>query len=126
MSANDVLPPLAEFHSVTKWYGPVIGVNDLQFELSAGITGLLGPNGAGKTTLIKLLTGQLRSSLGEVLVRGRPAFSAAAKRHIGYCPDVDSFYEEMSGRRFVQTMARLHGMDRESAEAQTEKALAEV
>lgn len=125
-SANDARPPLAEFRSVTKWYGPVIGVNDLGFELTSGITGLLGPNGAGKTTLIKLLTGQLRPSLGEVLVRGHAAFSAAAKRHIGYCPDVDSFYEEMSGRKFVQMMARLHGMDKVTAEAKTEKALAEV
>jgi ABC-2 type transport system ATP-binding protein len=119
-------PPLAEFRAVTKWYGAVIGVNDVDFQLGPGITGLLGPNGAGKTTLIKLLTGQLRPSLGDVVVRGKPAFSAAAKRHLGYCPDVDAFYEEMSGRQFVQTMARLHGMDRELATARTERALAEV
>src|SRR5262245_20258753 len=56
MSENgSSLAPLAEFRAVTKWYGPVIGVNDLRFELTSGITGLLGPNGAGKTTLIKLL-----------------------------------------------------------------------
>lgn len=118
--------PLAEFRNVTKWYGAVIGVNGVSFELAPGITGLLGPNGAGKTTLIKLLTGQLHPNLGEVLVRGQPAWSAAAKRHIGYCPDVDSVYEEMSGRQFVQTMARLHGMDRRTARDRTEAALADV
>lgn len=117
---------VAEFRSVTKWYGPVIGVNDVDLSIGTGITGLLGPNGAGKTTLIKLLTGQLQPSLGEILVRGQLAWSAAAKRHIGYCPDVDAFYEEMSGRRFVQTMARLHGMDRKTAADRTEVALAEV
>src|SRR5258708_39534388 len=115
---------VAEFRAVTKWYGAVIGVNAVSFKIAPGITGLLGPNGAGKTTLIKLLTGQLHPSLGEVLVRGHSAWSAAAKRHIGYCPDVDAVYEEMSGRQFVMTMARLHGMDRSTARDRNETALA--
>jgi ABC-2 type transport system ATP-binding protein len=118
--------PLAEFRAVSKWYGPVIGVNEVDFELRPGITGLLGANGAGKTTLIKLLAGQLRPSLGEVLVRGLSAWSAAAKAHVGYCPDVDAFFEEMSGRRFVQTMARLHGLSARAAAERTEEVLAEV
>jgi ABC-2 type transport system ATP-binding protein len=126
VTADSISPPVAELLNVTKWYGPVIGVNAVSFQLAPGITGLVGPNGAGKTTLIKLLTGQLHPSLGEVLVRGQPAWSAAAKRHIGYCPDVDALYEEMSGRQFVMTMARLHGMDRSMARDRTESALAEV
>jgi ABC-2 type transport system ATP-binding protein len=117
---------LVEFQSVTKWYGAVIGVNDVSVKLESGITGLLGPNGAGKTTFIKLLTGQLRPSLGEIRVCGEPAHSARARRHIGYCPDADAFYEEMSGRRFVRTMARLHGMSAAEAQERTEQALAEV
>lgn len=100
---------LLEFDGVSKWYGPVIAVNDVSLRLASGITGLVGPNGAGKSTLIKLMTGQLRPSLGEVRVSGRRAWSAAAKSHIGYCPDADAFYEDMSGRAFVQTIARLHG-----------------
>lgn len=126
MTQASVSVPLAEFRRVTKWYGPVIGVNEIQLTLPAGITGLLGPNGAGKTTFIKLLTGQLSPSLGEVLVRGRPATTAAAKRSIGYCPDVDALYEEMSGRAFVRWMARLQGLNREEAESRTETVLAEV
>ena len=118
--------PLAEFRATTKWYGGVIGVNDVSLTLQPGITGLLGPNGAGKTTLLKLLTGQLRPSLGEVLVRGASARSAAARRHLGYCPDADAFYEEMSGRRFVNTMARLHGMLPKLARERTEEALSDV
>jgi ABC-2 type transport system ATP-binding protein len=117
---------LAEFRHVTKWYGAVIGVNDVSVSLGPGITGLLGPNGAGKTTLIKLLTGQLRPSLGRVLVGGQHAFSATAKRRLGYCPDVDTFYEEMSGRRFVRTMARLHGMDVRTARERADAALEQV
>ena len=118
--------PLAEFQSVTKWYGGVIGVNDVSLTLQPGITGLLGPNGAGKTTFLKLLTGQLRPSLGEVHVRGHAARSSRARQHIGYCPDADAFYEEMSGRRFVHTMARLHGMLPRQARERTEDVLAEV
>src|SRR5262249_50894197 len=98
---NNASPPVAEFVNVTKWYGPVIGVNGVSFQLGQGITGLLGPNGAGKTTVIKLLSGQLHPSLGDVLIRGNSARTAAAKRHMGYCPDVDALYEEMSGRQFV-------------------------
>ena len=115
-----------EFLAVSKWYGPVIGVNEVSLSLEPGITGLLGANGAGKTTLIKLLAGQLRPSLGEVRVNGVRAWTAAAKSHVGYCPDADAFYEELSGRAFVQTMARLHGFDRGSARERTEEVLAEV
>jgi ABC-2 type transport system ATP-binding protein len=118
--------PVIEFTDVSKWYGPVIAVNDVTLRLEPGITGLVGPNGAGKSTVMKLLTGQLRPSLGRVCVGGASAWSAAAKSHIGYCPDVDSFYEEMSGRRFVFTMARLHGSKRHAARDRTEQVLRQV
>lgn len=118
--------PICEFDAVTKWYGPVIGVNDVTIRIEPGITGLVGHNGAGKSTLIKLLTGQLRPSIGRVQIRGVSAWSSAAKRHLGYCPDVDAFYEEMSGRRFIQTMARLHGFQRHAARKRTEEVLSQV
>lgn len=118
--------PVVEFRSVTKWYGAVIGVNDVSVSLEPGITGLLGPNGAGKTTFIKLLTGQLRPSLGQIDVCGSSARSAEARRHLGYCPDADAFYEEMSGRQFVRTMARLHGMSTSETNDRTEQVLGEV
>ena len=59
--------PLLLFEHVSKWYGPVIGVNQVTLELTAGITGLVGANGAGKSTLLRLATGQLRPDLGRVL-----------------------------------------------------------
>jgi ABC-2 type transport system ATP-binding protein len=119
-------PPLAELVHVSKWYGAVIALNDVSLPLEGGITGLIGPNGAGKSSLIKLLTGQLRPSLGTVKVRGRHAWSSAAKRHVGYCPDADRFYEEMSGRRFVRTLAGFHGFSRADAAERTEQILAQV
>jgi ABC-2 type transport system ATP-binding protein len=118
--------PLLLFERVSKWYGAVIGVNQVTLELRSGITGLVGANGAGKSTLMRLATGHLRPDIGSVRVCGQPAWSAAAKRHIGYCPDTDAFYEEMSGRQFVQTMARLCGFPRSEARRRTEAALERV
>ncbi len=111
-------PPLL-FEQVSKWYGPVIGVNQVTLELRPGITGLVGANGAGKTTLLRLASGHLRPDLGTVRVCGLDAWSAPAKRHVGYCPETDTFYEEMSGRRFVETMARLSGFPRAEARRRT-------
>jgi ABC-2 type transport system ATP-binding protein len=103
------------FEQVSKWYGPVIGVNQVTLELRPGITGLVGANGSGKSTLLRLAAGQIRPDLGTVQVCGYEAWSASAKRHVGYCPETDIFYEEMSGRRFVETMARLCGFGRGQA-----------
>src|SRR5438094_476639 len=121
-----VAPPAAQFptpavlfEQVSKWYGPVIGVNQVTLELRPGITGLVGANGAGKSTLLRLATGQLRPDLGRVSVAGHDAWDWQAKRHVGYCPDTDVFYEEMSGAQFVETMARLCGYTRGEARDRT-------
>src|SRR5438105_3405826 len=102
-------PPVLLFEQVSKWYGSVIGVNQVTLELRGGITGLVGANGAGKSTLLRLATGQLRPDLGRVTVCGLDAWDWSAKRLVGYCPDIDVFYEEMSGFQFVETMGRLCG-----------------
>ena len=118
--------PLLLCQRVSKWYGPVIGVNQVTLELRSGITGLVGSNGAGKSTLMRLITGQLRPDLGNIEVLGHDAWSTEARRHIGYCPELDAFYEEMSGRQFVEAMARLCGYSRREALQRTESALERV
>jgi ABC-2 type transport system ATP-binding protein len=115
--------PVLLFDKVSKWYGPVIGVNQVTLELRSGITGLVGSNGAGKSTLLRLASGQIRPDLGSVKVAGHDAWSAQAKRHVGYCPELDTFYEEMSGRRFVETMARLCGYQGREARRRTGQVL---
>jgi ABC-2 type transport system ATP-binding protein len=111
------------FDKVSKWYGPVIGINQVTLELRPGITGLVGSNGAGKSTLLRLASGQIRPDLGSVQVVGHDAWTAEAKRHIGFCPELDIFYEEMSGRRFVETMARLCGYSGRLARRRTSEVL---
>src|SRR5262245_25043570 len=106
------LKPVLLFEQVSKMYGPVIGLNQVTLELRGGITGLVGANGAGKSTLLRLATGQLKPTLGRVTVRGADAWHWRAKARVGYCPDNDAFYEDLSGREFVLSMARLCGFSR--------------
>ena len=92
-------------------------------ELRPGITGLVGANGSGKSTLLRLAAGQIRPDLGVVQVCGQDAWTAQAKRHIGYCPELDTFYEEMTGRQFVEAMAGLCGYSRRDARRRTAEVL---
>ena len=68
------MTPLVVADHLSKWYGQVIGLNDVSVTIPQGITGLLGPNGAGKSTLMKLLTGQLKPSKGTISVLGEPVW----------------------------------------------------
>ncbi len=118
---------VVEFEAVSKWYGNVIGLNNVTLRLPAGVTGLLGPNGAGKSTFLQLATGQLRPSQGQVRVLGRTTWNnAALSRFIGLCPEQDAFYEWMTGWDFVHTCARLSGLNAQEARQGAERALEHV
>ncbi len=118
---------IVSFEGVSKWYGTVIGLNNLTLRIKAGVTGLLGPNGAGKSTLLQLATGQLRPSMGEVRVLGHTVWNNPhILRFIGLCPEQDAFYEWMTGWQFVYACARLTGMSKSQAHAATSRAIEEV
>lgn len=109
---------------VSRWYGQVIGVNDVTCEIGPGITALLGMNGAGKTTLIRLITGQLRPTTGVLTVFGlQPFANPEVYRRMGYCPEIDNFYEHYSGRDFVRYLARLDGMSAAKAASRTDEVI---
>jgi ABC-2 type transport system ATP-binding protein len=101
---------------LSKWYGQVSGLNDVSLSIPPGITGLLGPNGAGKSTFMKLITGQLRPSKGQVRVLGEPIWgNPALFQRIGFCPEQDAYYERMTGREWVTALVGLHGYDEATA-----------
>ena len=118
--------PLLLFEHVSKWYGSVLALNQVTLELTGGITGLVGANGAGKSTLLRMANGQLKPTLGRVSIRGIDAWDWRARRLVGYCPDIDAFYEDLSGRRFVWVMARLCGYTRAESTRRTEAVLERV
>jgi ABC-2 type transport system ATP-binding protein len=108
---------VVEMADLSKWYGQVIGVNDITLSISSGITGLLGPNGAGKSTLLKLMVGLLKPSRGSITVLGESVWNNPdLSRRIGYCPEQDAFYDDMTGFQFVVNLARLNGYSRQEAE----------
>ena len=109
---------------LSKWYGQVIGLNDVTLTVPAGITGLLGPNGAGKSTFMKLVTGQLKPSKGSIVVLGEPIWGNPALYHrIGFCPEQDSFYERMTGQEWVTALVRLNGVADRDASAMAARAI---
>ena len=104
------------FKKASRWYGPVMALNDVSFELGPGVYGLLGPNGAGKSSLLKLASGQLRPSQGTVELLGRPAFGSPDVFHsVGLCSDTDALFEDFTGLQFVSALLSLNGFDRGQA-----------
>jgi len=118
---------MIEITNASRWYGQIIGVNDVTCTIGPGITALLGMNGAGKSTLLRLITGQLQPTTGDVKVFGQQPFAnPEVFKHIGYCPEIDNFYEYMSGREFVKYMARLSGMSASEAKTKTNEMITMV
>jgi ABC-2 type transport system ATP-binding protein len=116
---------VVEVRHVSKWYGDVVAVSDLSFELWPGVTGLLGPNGAGKTTTLKAICGLVHPSQGEVRVFGRAILGdPMLYRAIGVVPDGDRLYPRLTITSYVRLQAELQGLASPGAAA--EHAIAEV
>ena len=116
--------PAVLIDQASKWYGEIIGINDVSLAIDGGVTGVLGPNGAGKSTLFKLLMGRLKPNQGSVRLFGvDPWTSTAPYRRVGYVSESERMYDWMTGLDFVATLARLHGMTREEATARAEHVL---
>ncbi|RPH59163.1 MAG: ABC transporter ATP-binding protein [Acidobacteria bacterium] len=124
---NTTPDPVLTIDHLSKWYGQVIGLNDVTVRVPPGITGLLGPNGAGKSTLMKLVTGQLKPSQGQVRVLGEPSWgNPALYFRIGFCPEQDAFYDRMTGRAWVAGLLTLNGFDGKQALALADRAIDRV
>ncbi|HYW32150.1 MAG TPA: ABC transporter ATP-binding protein [Gemmatimonas sp.] len=117
--------PVIRVNNVSRWFGSVVAVSEVSFEVSPGITGLLGPNGVGKTTLLRMMTGLAATSSGTVTVFGEPVRdNPALYRRMGVMSEHETVYGFMKGRDFVAEMARLRGVS--DVERSVDRAIARV
>ena len=104
--------PAIQVDGLTKYYGAVIGVEELSFDVQPGeVYGFLGANGAGKTTTIRLLLDLLRPSRGRASVLGFDCRrdSLEARRRIGYLPGELPVYPDLSAAGYLDYLAKLDG-----------------
>jgi len=114
LNTQATLGPVLSTRLLTKRYGSLTAVEDLDLEISAGeLFGFLGPNGAGKTTTIKMLVGLLRPTSGTARVAGIDIMAEPekAKARIGYVPDAATLYDKLSGREFLEFSGDLYHVD---------------
>lgn len=97
--------------NLSRWYGIVMGLNNVTFEIEGGLTGLVGPNGAGKSTLIQIITGRLQPSSGQLLVFGqKPWNNPPLLQRIGYCPEGEAVPKELRPLDWLRGLALLSGL----------------
>ena len=107
---------LVETRGLTKVFGEIRAVDDLSTAIPEGAIGLVGPNGAGKTTLLRLLLGLVQPTAGTGSVLGHDiADGIPVRERIGYMPEHDCLIPEMTGIGLVSYMARVSGLDRNTA-----------
>ena len=100
--------------NLTKYYGERLAVDDISFNVEKGeILGLLGPNGAGKTTAMRIITGFLMPTQGDVWVAdcNMADNSLEGRRHIGYLPEAIPLYTDVTVRSYLDFAGRIRGMD---------------
>ncbi len=102
---------IIEARELSRWYGIVMGLNNVSFVVAAGITGLVGPNGAGKSTLMQIITGQLQSSSGVLTVLGeRPWNNPRLLKRIGYCPEHEAVPNDLRPLEWLEGLGLLAGL----------------
>ncbi|MDQ1350746.1 MAG: transporter ATP-binding protein [Acidobacteriota bacterium] len=105
MESNIVL----KAESLSKWYGNILGISEISLEIAPGVQGLLGPNGAGKSTFLKIATGQLKQNLGKMTLFGEPVYNNHRLfSRVGFCPEYDCYYKDVTGWEFILFLAKLH------------------
>jgi len=98
---------------LTKHYGALVAIQDVSFDVRPGeVLGLLGPNGSGKSTTVKILTGLLRPTGGEVQLDGRDVLADLDryKAIIGYVPEEPHLYSYLTGPEYLRLVGRLRGL----------------
>jgi ABC-2 type transport system ATP-binding protein len=104
---------MLELRHVTKLYSSIPAVEDVSFIARAGeVTGYLGPNGSGKSTTMKMLTGLIEPSEGEILYRGEPIARnrIVYKQRFGYVPEEPQLYPHLTGAEYLEMVGQLRGL----------------
>ena len=114
-----------EVRSLSKNYGKVQALKNVSFKIDTGVYGLLGPNGAGKSTMIRIITGSMRASSGEVLYNGSRIREneKAYKKILGYVPQRQGMYDSFTAARFLEYMAVLKELKRKKIPEEVERVL---
>jgi ABC-2 type transport system ATP-binding protein len=108
------MTPAIRIQSVTKRFGPLVAVSDVSLEVPEGtFLGLLGRNGAGKSTLIKMITGLMKPTQGEIHVLGEKVSmtSLDIKRRIGVTPQRMAMIDGLTGAQYLRLIGRLYGLE---------------
>src|SRR5690348_2556706 len=106
--------PVLEARDLAKRYGAVMAVRDISFAIGPGeILGVLGPNGSGKSTIVKMVTGLLEPTRGQVWFQGTRIDHemSAFKRSLGYVPEQPDLYGFLTGWEYLDLVATLRGLD---------------
>lgn len=113
------MTPAIETHQLTRRFGDFYAVDAIDLNVERGMFyGFLGPNGAGKSTTIKMLTGLLAPTAGEIQVLGRNMLDSnqaiEAKRHMGVIPENLALFDNLTGREYLTFVGRMHLIDRDT------------
>jgi ABC-2 type transport system ATP-binding protein len=106
---------MIKVHDLTKYFGPILAVDHISFEVTRGeIVGFLGPNGAGKTTTMRILTSYVPATSGVASVAGHDVMTESidVRQNIGYLPESVPLYAEMRVEEYLSYRAKLKGVDR--------------
>jgi ABC-2 type transport system ATP-binding protein len=117
-----------ETRKLTRYFDGFCAVNEIDLAVERGtFYGFLGPNGAGKSTTIKMLTGLLAPSGGQIRVLGRdmldPEGALEAKRHTGVIPEDLALFDNLTAREYLTFVGRIHLMPRETIRSRSEELL---
>ena len=119
---------MIKIEELSKYYGKRLAVDNIGFNVEKGeIVGFLGPNGAGKTTTMRIITGYLMPSQGQVWIGdyNMATHSLQGRRLIGYLPELVPLYTDMTTRSYLEFTARLRGLDREQTRRRVEEVVAQ-
>jgi len=122
-------PPLViiQADSLSRFYGMILGLNNVTFGIRAGITGIVGPNGAGKTTLFRLLTGQIKPSSGTLQVFGQdPWNNSNVQARLAYCPESETVPIGLRPLDWLIGLGMISGLSASAARERAHAALVRV